>query len=70
MSNLQDLMSAVIHAPRTIPAYSLRVMPVGSNIELFGTIRTRRSAAEVRALVASMGRRRWPRGFTFAVRPL
>jgi len=71
MSNLQDLMGQVVHFPRRgVPAYSLRITPRGSGVELSGTIRTRRSAAEVRELVRRMALRRWPEGFTFRVRAL
>lgn len=68
MSNLQDLMHAVIHAPRTVRAYDLRITPRGSDVELSGTIRTKRSAPEVRELVRTMALRRWPMGFSFRVR--
>ena len=70
MSNLQDLMHAVCHTPRTIPAYTLRITPRGSEVELFGTIRTRRPVGEVRELVRTMAIRRWPQGFTFRVRAI
>jgi len=71
MSNLQELMAQVIRTPRRgPPAYSLRITPKGSAVELSGTIRTRRSAAEVRELVRTMALRRWPQGFTFRVRAI
>ena len=70
MSNLQELMQAVQHAPRTVPAYALRITPKGSTEQLHGTIRTRRAPGEVRELVRTMALRRWPQGFTFSVRPV
>lgn len=71
MSNLQDLMGQVINFPRRgIPVYQLRITPRGSDVELSGTIRTRRTAPEVRELVRTMALRRWPQGFSFRVRAI
>lgn len=53
---------------RAVPAYTLRIIPRGSDVQLHGTIRTRRAVGEVRELVRTMALRRWPQGFTFSVR--
>lgn len=69
MSNIQELMFAVQHAPRVVPAYTFRVTPNGSDVTLSKTIRSRRPIGEVRETVRRLALRRWPRGFTFSVRP-
>lgn len=69
MTNLQTFAAArVLRFPTTVQAYRLQITPRATGIELAGTIRTRRPAAEVRELVRTMALRRWPDGFTFRVR--
>lgn len=69
MSNIQELMFAVQHVPRAVPAYAFRVTPNGSSESFTKTIRSRRPIGEVRETVRLMAIRKWPQGFTFSVRP-
>jgi hypothetical protein len=69
MANIQDLMFAVQHAPRAVPAYALTITPNGSTQSYGKTIRSRRPIGEVRETVRLMAIRKWPQGFTFSVRP-
>lgn len=69
MSNLQHIMQAVMSCHSGPPAYRFQVTPTGSTLTYSKTIRTRRSIGEVRETVRQLALRRFPRGFTFSVRP-